>query len=174
MALADMAVVDQLAPAGLLFLERVHWNVSVPLPEGRSAASCLPEHGRFDSRPDEVADVEHPDMQAMVNDGWWRMATEYGLLDENRDFLLAVDYRDPGAVDPEPAWVRVRLAEQWDLAGSGTLALQSWFAAVFTNRFVPEFTMLSLDGKVLLNTTVWGNATVSTIAIRPDRATMPH
>jgi len=42
---------------------------------------------------------------------------------------------------------------------------------VFTGRFVPEFTMRSLDGRVLLNTTVWGNGTVSVIVIRPDRLT---
>jgi len=29
--------------------------------------------------------------------------------------------------------------------------------------------MLSLDQQTLLNTTVWGNGTVSTIVIRPDR-----
>jgi len=97
------------------------------------------------------------------------MATEYGLFDEDREFLIAVDYRDPDAIDPENAWVRVRLADEWNLAGSNTPALQSWFGAVFTDRFVPEFTALSLDGRVLLSTTVWGNGTVSTIAIRPDR-----
>jgi hypothetical protein len=29
--------------------------------------------------------------------------------------------------------------------------------------------MLSLDGQVLLNTTIWGDGTISTIVIRPDR-----
>ena len=38
-----------------------------------------------------------------------------------------------------------------------------------TDRFVPEFTMVCSDGRALLNTTVWGDGTVSTIAIRPDR-----
>ena len=60
-------------------------------------------------------------------------------------------------------WVRVRLADAWDLAGSNVTALGSYFADVFTERFVPEFTMLSLDHKAMLNTTVWGNGTVSTI-----------
>ncbi|GAB3147516.1 hypothetical protein GCM10027290_30920 [Micromonospora sonneratiae] len=57
------------------------------------------------------------------------------------------------------------------MAGSGSTALRSHFAAVFTKRFVPEFTMLSLDRRMILNTTVWGNATISTIVIRPDRLT---
>ncbi|RAJ77001.1 hypothetical protein K377_06170 [Streptomyces sp. PsTaAH-137] len=38
---------------------------------------------------------------------------------------------------------------------------------LLTERFVPEFTVVSLDSRVLLNTTDWGNGTVSTIAIRP-------
>ncbi|MEV4346724.1 hypothetical protein AB0J83_19880 [Actinoplanes sp. NPDC049596] len=40
---------------------------------------------------------------------------------------------------------------------------------MFAPRLVPEFTMMSLDQKRVLNTTVWGDATVSTIAVRPDR-----
>jgi hypothetical protein len=31
--------------------------------------------------------------------------------------------------------------------------------------------MLSLDHRAMLSTTVWGNGTVSTIVIRPDRIT---
>jgi hypothetical protein len=48
-------------------------------------------------------------------------------------------------------------------------ALRSGFAGLFTQRFVPEFTMLSIDGRMMLNTTVWGNGTISTIVIHPDR-----
>ena len=47
-------------------------------------------------------------------------------------------------------------------------------AGPLTERFVPEFTMASLDGQMKLNTTVWGNGTVSTIVIRPhDAHTQP-
>ncbi|MFF0633593.1 hypothetical protein ACFYTS_13955 [Nocardia sp. NPDC004151] len=46
--------------------------------------------------------------------------------------------------------------------------LRSEFAAMLTTRFVPEVTAVSLDGRTLLNTTVWENGTVSTIAIRPE------
>jgi hypothetical protein len=104
-----------------------------------------------------------------VNAGWWRMAQEFDLFDKQREFLLGVDYRDPDAVDGEYCWVRVRLGERWDLAGSGSAALRSYLGAHFTSRFVPEFTMLSLDQQMILNTTVWGDATVSTIVIRPER-----
>jgi hypothetical protein len=173
-ALTDAAVATDLAQAGLEFLERVSEEVSLPLPPPppyRSPAGCGSEHGRFDSRPDEVVDVNDPEMPAKVNAGWWRMATEYGVVDNRREFLLLVRYSDPDEVESEYAWVRVRLSDQWDLAGSRSTALQSFFGGVFTDRFVPEFSMLSLDHRAMLNTTVWGNGTISTIVIRPDRLT---
>ena len=169
---ADAAVVADLAMAGLEFLERIDEEVSLPLPAPPpylSPASCRPEHGRFDSRPEEVIDVDDPQMPAKVNAGWWRMVTEYQVLDERREVLLSVNYGDPG--EAEYAWVRVRLAGHWDLAGSGSINLRSGFAGLFTDRFVPEFSMLSTDHQAMLNTTVWGNGTISTIVIRPDRLT---
>ncbi|GAA3779354.1 hypothetical protein GCM10022225_79410 [Plantactinospora mayteni] len=172
MSLTDAAIAADLVPAGLELLERVREEVSLPLPPPPpyySPASCRPEHGRFDS--DEMIDVNDPEMPSKVNASWLRMATEYGVLNDQREFLLSVNYSDPNDVEPEYAWIRVRLSEQWDLAANGSPALRSGFGGLFTDRFVPEFSMLSLDHKAMLNTTVWGNGTVSTIVIRPDRLT---
>lgn len=36
---------------------------------------------------------------------------------------------------------------------------------------IPRTTPLSLDHRAMLNTTVWGNGTLSTIVIRTDRLT---
>ena len=166
LSLTDADVEAQLAPAGLHFVERIRGEVRQPLPPHRGPASCLPEHGRFDSAP--VAVDDH-DLSAKVNADWWRMASEYGLLNDQRGFLLGIYYDIPEHADPDFAWVRVRLAAEWDLVGSRVPALRSGFAGLFTERFVPEFTMLSIDGRMLLNTTVWGNGTINTIAIRPDR-----
>jgi hypothetical protein len=169
-ARTDDEVSADLDLAGIEFLERITTEVSYPLPaSGSGPASCRPEDGRFDSTPDEVAHVDAPDMPAKVNAGWWRMAHEFRLFDEKREFFLSVDYSGAEALESEYCWVRVRLADEWDLAGSGSRTLRSHFAGVMTERFVPEFTMLSLDQKMMLNTTVWGDATVSTIVIRPDR-----
>jgi hypothetical protein len=169
-ARADDEISTDLALAGIEFLERITTEVSYPLPaSGAGPASCRPEDGRFDSTPDEVVHVDAPDMSTKVNAGWWRMAQAFGLFDEKREFLLTVDYSGPASVESEYCWVRARLAYEWDLAGSGSRTLRSHFAGVMTERFVPEFTMLSLDQKMMLNTTVWGDATVSTIVIRPDR-----
>jgi len=114
-SLTDADVAADLTPAGLEFLERVSGQVSLPLPPApphHSPASCRLEHGRFDSRPDEVVDVEDPELPAKVNAGWWRMATEYGVIDHRREFLLNVNYSDPDEVEPQYAWIRVRLADE--------------------------------------------------------------
>lgn len=148
----DAALAEDLLRAGLVYVERITGNPRGPLPPGRSPASCLDEHGRFDSEPYEIDD---PDLTSKVNASWWRLAAEFGLLDERREFLVAAD----------GGWVRVRLADQWDLAGGGSDALRSSFG----ERSAPEFVMMSLDRAVIVETTVWGDATVSTIVIRPDR-----
>ncbi|MFJ9607834.1 hypothetical protein ACIRS1_15990 [Kitasatospora sp. NPDC101176] len=171
MTLTDAEIGNLLAPAGFRFLERVHGEVQLPpLPPYHSPASARPEHGRFDSHQDEVADLDASDMADKVNASWLRMATEYGLFDGNREFLLAVSRADLGEdPDEEPytVWLRVRLLDDWDLVGSEVDLLRSGFATLFTARFVPEFTAASLDGRMMMNTTVWGNGTISTIVIRP-------
>ncbi|MEV0581469.1 hypothetical protein [Nonomuraea sp. NPDC050310] len=172
MTLTDTDVADLLAPVGLLFVKRVNQeSVRLPrLPPGYSVASAEPEHGRFDSRPDEIVDVDHANMPDKVNAGWFRMATEYGLFNEDREFLLSVcyaQYWETGTGDDDIAWIRVRLLDAWDLVGSEVDLLRSYMAGLFTERFVPEFTMASLDGRMMLTTTVWGNGTISTIVIRP-------
>ncbi len=169
--LTDAEIGDVLAPAGLYLVERVRQDVLLPpLPEYVSPASARPEHGRFDSHPDEVVDLDASDFADKVNAGWHRMATEYGLLDHKGEFLLAVGRARLGEdPDDEPyeVWFRVQLLHGWDLVGSEVDLLRSGFATLFTQRFVPEFTMASLDSRMMLQTTVWGDGTLSTIVIRP-------
>ncbi|MFI7153013.1 hypothetical protein ACIBO2_49550 [Nonomuraea sp. NPDC050022] len=172
MTLTDADVAALLAPAGLHFFKRMnHEDVRLPtLPPGHSAASASPEHGRFDSHPDEVADVDDTDMPDKVNAGWFRMANEFGLFNDDRELLLLVCYArywETGTGDDDMAWVQVRLLDEWDFVASEVDLLRSSMAGLFTERFVPEFTMVSLDGRMMMNTTVWGNGTVSTIVIRP-------
>lgn len=170
MFLTDAAITADLAPAGLQFVE-TRRGVDLPLPQHLSAASCCSEHGRFDADPDEVIDVNDPDLPAKVNAGWWRMATEYGLFDEQREFLLSLGLEDPDADEFVTVWARVRLLDRWDLASSDAQLLRGPFTGLFTDRFVPEFVMTSLDGRMVLETTIWGNGTVSTLVVRPDRRT---
>lgn len=168
MTLTNEGVAEALAAAGLELVGRVRGEVQMPPLLGGSAAACRPADGRFDARPDEVVDVDDEQFAAKVNAGWFRMATEYGLFDEERGFLLCM--RNP-QVDggPHAEWVRVRLLEDWDLAGSEVALLGfGRFPAERGDRATPEFAMVSLDGRTLISTTLWGNGTVSTIAIRPE------
>lgn len=165
--LTDADIAAALAPAGLVFIEREQGEVHLPLKPHQSAASSRPEDGRFDSKPEEIVDVDDPDLVAKVNAGWLRMAVEFGLFNERREFLINVNYSED-LDEPDRAWVRVLLSQEWDIAGSEVEQLRGHFASMFTTRFVPELTMLSLDQRVLMNTTIWGNGTVSTIAIRPE------
>jgi hypothetical protein len=52
------------------------------------------------------------------------------------------------------------------MSGGGVEQLRGIFAAMFTARCVPEFSVLSLDRRVLMTTTIQGNGTVSTIVMR--------
>ncbi|MFE7037776.1 hypothetical protein ACFU9Y_46585 [Streptomyces sp. NPDC057621] len=169
--MTDGEMTAELEPAGFRFVERVLGGVRWPaLPPGYSPASAGPEHGRFDSRPDEIADVDEPGMADKVNASWYRMAVEYGLFSKEREFFLAVDFSMPDDDDvngEHRGWARVRLLDEWDVVRSEVDQFRSPMGGLLTERFVPEFTVVSLDSRVLLNTTVWGNGTVSTIAIRP-------
>ncbi|HZU57401.1 MAG TPA: hypothetical protein VFA06_16130 [Actinocrinis sp.] len=168
MALTDDEMAEALAIAGLEFVERLRGEIRTPPLPGGSAAACGPEDGRFDGRLDEVVDVDDPQFASKVNAGWFRMATEYGLFDEERGFLLCVDYSDVYG-EPQAEWVRVRLREDWDLVGSGVAPLGfGRFPATRGVVSTPEFAMVSLDGRTLISTTLWGNGSASTIAIRPE------
>lgn len=164
---------DGLALVGLEFLGVLGDPPVLPTEPGRSAASSSDEHGRFDT---DAVDIYDPEFASKINADWWRMAVEYGLFDERRECLFAVNLRSPGSVD-EPyekyVWIRVRLrdgVESLDVAGDVCRHFRGWWFEEDGREFwVPEFTMLSLDSRMLIHTTLWGDHTVSTIVIRPDR-----
>ncbi|MFF4507150.1 hypothetical protein [Streptomyces sp. NPDC001401] len=168
MTITDAEMAAQLAPGGFLFLRRLGEDEvpPYPLPPMYGPASALPEHGRFDSPP---VDIDDPDLPTLVKESWFRMANEYGLLDDDREFLLGVDYADPEDVNREWAWAQVRLLNEWNLGGGDDGPLPPWMRFYMGRRFVPEFTVMALDGRMMMNTTLWGNGRVSTIAICPTR-----
>jgi hypothetical protein len=169
--LTDAEIAGILAPAGLHLVERVGGEVPLPpLPKNVGPASAGPEHGRFDSEADEFVDVRAADFADKANAGWHRMAAEYGLFDDSREFLLCLGLARLGEEPVQPPWslwFRVRLLDGWDLVRSEVDLQRSSFGALFSERYVPEFTMASLDGRMMLSTTVWGDGTLSTIVIRP-------
>jgi hypothetical protein len=108
--LTDFDIAAALAPAGLEFIGRGLGEDLLPLKPNKSAAGSPSGDGRFDGEPDEFVDVDDPSTPARVNASRLRMATEYGLLDGRREFLLNVNYSTV-VHEPERAWVRVRLAD---------------------------------------------------------------
>ena len=92
-------------------------------------------------------------MADKINAAWYRMAVRHGLFAADREFHLHA-----------AGWLRVRLLDKWDFVRSEVRQLGGLCT---DGRYFPEFTAVSLDGRVLLETTVWGDGTISTIAIRP-------
>ncbi|MFK4108416.1 PE-PGRS family protein [Streptomyces sp. NPDC002176] len=79
---------------------------------------------------------DRPDLVAELNRQWHRLAVEHGVFDAGGEFLITV--ADQGRT----GWTRVRLGEQWDLAGHlGPKAGQ------------PEFVTMSPDGESVLGVT---------------------
>ncbi|RMI37005.1 hypothetical protein EBO15_37070 [Actinomadura harenae] len=103
-------------------------------------------------------------MAARVNRAWFRLATEYGLFNEDREFLIGVDYAQ-SVHEPDWGWLQVQLLDEWDIVGSEVGLLGG---PGFDDRYIPEFTAVSLDRAMILHVTLWGNGTISSIVIRPD------
>ncbi|MGW4287565.1 PE-PGRS family protein [Streptomyces sp. NPDC004673] len=79
---------------------------------------------------------DHADLVAELNRQWHRLAVEHGVIDADGEFLITV------ANQGRTGWTRVRLEEQWDLAGHlGPKAGQ------------PEFVTMSPDGEGVLGVT---------------------
>lgn len=149
----DRELAALLAPAGLELIERVGGDVRRPASAvGHSAATIRPGlgSGRFDSTK---VDLHEPDMADKINAAWYRMAVTHGLFAADREFYLSAG-----------CWLRVRLLDKWDFVRSEVRQLGGCWS---DSRYFPEFTAVSLDGRVLLETTMWGDGTVSIIAIRP-------
>ncbi|MFE4515697.1 PE-PGRS family protein [Kitasatospora sp. NPDC056783] len=73
-----------------------------------------------------------------MNRQWHRLAVERGVLGVDGEFLVGVTSPDFGCQE----WTRVRLTEQWDLAGH-----------LGSKPGAPEFVAMSLDGESVLGAT---------------------
>ncbi|MGI5502100.1 hypothetical protein [Lentzea sp. CA-135723] len=178
MRISDSELARELDAVGLEFIEVVAQRPVLPTAPGHSPASSLREHGRFDTG---AVHIDDPAFVARINADWWRMATEHGLFDARRECLFGLhlwvasegEEYDANAYDESFAWVRVRLsdgAEGLDVAGDVCRHFRGWrFEEEGREFWVPEFSMLSVDSRMMIHTTLWGNHTVSTIVVRPDR-----
>lgn len=84
-------------------------------PEAAHATSC----GPWDGRVDIVVEFDSPDPLQEVDDAWSELASRFGLFGESGEFLLLVNLHDD-PYDSDLYWARVRLQENWTLAGSNS------------------------------------------------------
>lgn len=84
--------------------------------------------------------ADRPDLVAELNAQWHRLASASGILGEDGVFLIDVAGNGTGCV--ARSWTRVRLMDQWDLAG-----------VLGERPGQPEFVTLSIDGDTLLGVT---------------------
>ncbi|QLH24638.1 PE-PGRS family protein [Streptomyces sp. Rer75] len=93
-----------------------------------------------DTQPTATVGGELPDLVAQINAQWHRLAAKHKVMDDDGAFLI--DVAGPWTGCGPRRWTRVRLTDQWDLAG------------VLGDRpGQPEFVTLSTNGDVLLGAT---------------------
>ncbi|MFD8674563.1 hypothetical protein ACFV1A_15920 [Streptomyces seoulensis] len=79
---------------------------------------------------------DHADLVAELNRQWHRLAVEHGVFDADGEFLISVGNQGCAC------WTRVRLGEQWDLAGH-----------LGPRPGQPEFVTMSPEGESVLGLT---------------------
>ncbi|WRZ95652.1 hypothetical protein OHB54_45655 [Streptomyces sp. NBC_01007] len=102
-----------LASSGVTLLAVERTVTSCP-PQAAHATSCGPQDGRVDI----VVEYGSPDPLQEVDDAWFGLASRFGLFGESGEFLLMVNLHDDEPYDSDLYWARVRLQEQWTVAGS--------------------------------------------------------
>ncbi|NEB91756.1 PE-PGRS family protein [Streptomyces bauhiniae] len=88
------------------------------------------------TKPALAVPDDRPDLVPELNRQWHRLAVEHGVIDGNGEFLINV--ANHGCA----CWTRVRLGEQWDLAG-----------LLGPQPGQPEFVTMSPDGESVLGVT---------------------
>ncbi|MFJ9928516.1 PE-PGRS family protein [Streptomyces misionensis] len=92
------------------------------------------------AKPTETVRGDVPDLVSELNERWYRLAVDNGIIGEDGVFLL--DVADDRTGCAPRRWTRVRLSGPWDLAG---------VLAERPGR--PQFVTLAADGSALLGVT---------------------
>ena len=106
-----------LVSSGVTLLAIEQTVTSCP-PEAACATSC----GPWDGRVDIVVEYDSPDPLQEVDDAWFELASRFGLFGESGEFLLLVNLHDD-PYDSDLYWARVRLQENWTVAGSSSATI---------------------------------------------------
>ena len=141
----QQAIEKSLRIAGITTKDFSWSSATLPASAAWMLAACLPEDGRVD----RTFDLDETDLIRKANGAWWEFVVEYGLLDQDRNFLVSV-----GPVDQEiparPHWTRVKLEHDWDIVGMGA---NNGVLGGPSGR--PGFVMLSLNESLLIGGTTW-------------------
>jgi hypothetical protein len=154
----ESGLIEGLARAGLAF-HGWHTPDTPFLPPELAAAAFL-FAGRKGRHWSSI-DFTDPDLAEKANADWYRVANDAGLFGEDDPrFLVGVLLnRD----DPVARWATVRLTVPWDVMGAGGET-----GMLGTAWCRPAFTMLSLDGNVIVRSDTTP-AAVYTVGIRTPR-----
>lgn len=167
MGIAQEAL-DKLSAAGFAFRGVLDTSGDLPPVNVASFVSNLgPESGR---RGFLLAHGEE-DLGTRFNREWERLARDRGLFSAGADgrpeFLLGVDIVQDDSGDSELQswrWVRVALADHWDIAGAGC---ENRILGAGTNN--PAFIMMSTDAEVLVDGGYWQDGIGANAVSEPSR-----
>lgn len=150
----QQAIETSLRIAGITTRDFSWSSPTLPASAAWMLTACLSEDGRVD----RLFDLDEAGLIEKANRAWWELVVEYGLLDQDRSFLVSV-----GPVDHEiparPHWARVRLENDWDIVGGGT---ENGVLGGPSGQ--PGFVMMSLDESVLIGGATWQDS-ISIIAL---------
>ncbi|MFJ8732665.1 hypothetical protein [Streptomyces bauhiniae] len=117
-------------------LQRAGLEKAGPVSDARPSRAAWRPVIAASTEPTLTVPDDRPDLVAELNRQWHRLAVERGVIDGDGEFLIHVG--DQGCT----CWTRVRLAEQWDLAG-----------LLGPGPGQPEFVTMSPDGESVLGVT---------------------
>jgi hypothetical protein len=154
----EAGLAEGLAHAGLVF-QGWHTPVVPHIPPELAAAAF--DFPRMEGRHRASVEFTDPDLLEETNGGWYRVASDAGLFGEDDPvFLVGVLLEQD---DPVARWATVRLTVPWDIMGAG-----GRHGMLGTAWCRPGFTMLSLDGDVIVRGDTTSTA-VYTAGIRTPR-----
>ncbi|MFI8520318.1 hypothetical protein ACIGEZ_21190 [Streptomyces sp. NPDC085481] len=159
---------EKLSAAGFVFHEVLETRDDLP---PVNVASYMGHVGAESGRHGFLLAHDEKDLGSRFNGEWERLARDSGLFSTGADgqpeFLIGVDVVQDTSADGESQswrWVRVALADHWDIAGAG--CTNGILGAGANN---PAFIMMSLDGDVLVHGGYWQDGIGANTVSHPAR-----
>ncbi|MFI5862380.1 hypothetical protein [Streptomyces sp. NPDC051546] len=159
---------DKLSAAGFAFRGVVDTSGELP---PVNVASFVSNLGAESGRRGFLLAHGEADLGTRFNQEWERLARDRGLFSEGADgrpeFLLGIDIVQGDSDDSELQswrWVRVALADHWDIAGTGC---ENGILGAGANN--PAFIMMSTDAELLVDGGYWQDGIGANAVSEPSR-----